>query len=80
MLMRERVYAVVSKVFRVPLGTIHDDSSPDTIETWDSLQHLHLILALEEEFGLQFSVDEIAAMQTVRSISAIVGERVAVHG
>jgi acyl carrier protein len=78
--MRERIYAIVSRVFRVPLGAIHDNASPDTIENWDSLQHLQLILALEEEFGLQFSVDEIAAMQTVGTISAIVRERAAVHG
>jgi acyl carrier protein len=78
--MRERIYAIVSKVFRVPVSAIRDDSSPDTIETWDSLQHLQLVLALEEEFGLQFSVDEIAAMQTVASIAAIVQERAVAHG
>lgn len=73
--MRDRIYAIVSKVFKVPLAAVDDQSSPDTIDSWDSLQHLQLILALEEEFGVQFSIDEISAMQTVASIAAIVGER-----
>lgn len=73
--MNDRIYTIVSKIFKVPLNTIDETSSPDTIETWDSLQHLQLILALEEEFGVQFSVDEITAMQTVGSIAAILHER-----
>lgn len=74
--MNERIYAIVSKVFRVPRNTIDDESSADTIETWDSLQHLQLILALEEEFDVQFSIDEITVMQSVGTIAAILRERV----
>ena len=77
--MKERIYAIVSKIFRVALNSIDDQSSPDTIDTWDSLQHLQLILALEEEFGVQFSIDEITAMQTVGTITAILGERTATN-
>ncbi len=72
--MNERIYTVVSKVLKVPLSSIDETSSPDTVETWDSLQHLQLILALEEEFGVQFSIDEITAMQTVGNIAAILGD------
>lgn len=70
--MEERIYSIVSRVLKVPVKSINDSSSPDTIETWDSLQHLNLILALEEEYGLQFSVDQISAMQSAGSIVAIV--------
>jgi acyl carrier protein len=33
--------------------------------------HLNLVLALEQEFGLQFSPEEIAAMTSVRAIEAV---------
>jgi acyl carrier protein len=49
----------------VALGTV----------TWDSLQQVHLILALEEEFGMQFEVDQIAVMRGVRPIVAMIRER-----
>lgn len=71
----ERVLDIVSRTFRVPRGSVSLDSSPDTIATWDSLQQVHLILALEEEFGCQFEVDQIALMRGVRPIVAIVRER-----
>jgi acyl carrier protein len=70
-----RVLDIVARTFRVPRGTISLESTSDTIPTWDSLQQVHLILALEEEFGIQFEVDQIAVMQGVRPILALVRER-----
>ncbi len=73
----ERVYEVLSSILRVPLGELDATSSPDTIANWDSLRHLQVVLALEETFGIQFSVEEIEAMQSPAVISAIVETRVA---
>ena len=70
-----RVLDIVSRTFQVPRGTVSLESTPDTIPTWDSLQQVHLILALEEEFGFQFEVEQIAVMQSVRPIVAMVRER-----
>ena len=70
--MTDRVRTIVASVLRVPPEAIDDSSSPDTLGAWDSLNHLQLILALEEEFGLQFAVDDIDAMQSVGGIIAIV--------
>jgi acyl carrier protein len=47
---------------------INDDSSPETIETWDSLQHMNLILSLEETFDLQFSDEQVVGMDSVGQI------------
>ena len=49
-------------VFEVPTEQINDESSPDTIESWDSLKHMNLVVALEEEFETEFSNDEIVEM------------------
>ncbi len=78
--MEKRIYSIVSRVLKVPLKAIDESSSPDTIETWDSLCHLQLVLALEEEYSLQFSVDEIGALQTVGTIVAIIRERLGSNG
>lgn len=74
--MEERVLSVVSQVLGIPRDAITDDSSPETIETWDSLKHMNLVLALEEEFGIRFSDERIVAMLSVRSIKDAVAELV----
>jgi acyl carrier protein len=62
----DQVRQAVSDVFGVPLTEVSADSSPQTVEAWDSMGHLNLVLALEQSFGVQFSPEEIAAMTSVR--------------
>ena len=63
--MRERVYKIISQVFNVPIENINDESSSDDIETWDSLKHMNMVLALEEEFNVQFGEEQILEMLNV---------------
>ena len=63
--------AVISAVLNVDIGSIGPDSSRDTIESWDSLRHLNLILALEEEFGVTLP-DEDGANATSYQLLVIV--------
>lgn len=72
--MKDRVYAVVSKVMEVPVESLTDESSGDTIEAWDSLKHMNLVLALEEEFGVQFAPEQIIELLNVGLISMTVQE------
>jgi len=73
---RDRILTVVASVLKVPASSLTDVSSPDTVDTWDSLQHLQVILALEEEFGIQFPADDIDRLQTVGALVTSVRERV----
>lgn len=74
--MPARVLNVVSQVLGIPVDEITDDSSPENVEAWDSLKHMNLVLALEEEFGIRFSDERIVAMLSVRSIKDAVAELV----
>jgi acyl carrier protein len=73
--MKNKVFDVISKVIQVPVERIDEDSSPETIEGWDSLKHMNLILSLEEEFNVQFTYEEIVEMVTVRKILEKLEER-----
>lgn len=42
---------------------------------WDSLGHIQLILALEKEFGVKFSSEEVINIRTVADIAAILQKR-----
>ena len=43
----DRLKQVLSDVFKIEASSIDDDSSVDTVEKWDSLRHLNLVLAIE---------------------------------
>jgi acyl carrier protein len=69
-----RVYRIVAELFTVPIETIAPESSPHTIGGWDSVGHLNLVLALEEEFSIAFSPEQIEGMTDVHKITALVAE------
>ena len=66
----------MAAVFEIPVDEITDESSPDNIESWDSLKHMNLILALEEEFRIGFSDDEIVEMMNYALIKLIMSKKV----
>ena len=76
----ERVMHLVSDICEVPADQIRLNSSPDSIETWDSLRHLNLVLALEEEFGVQFTPEEIEQLLSVELIVILVDEKMKACG
>jgi len=57
--MENRIKKVMVDVFNIDIESINNNSSPDNIENWDSLKHMNLIVALEEEFGVEFDDNDI---------------------
>lgn len=72
-----KVQGVVADLFGIPVNEIAPNSSPETIEAWDSLQHLNLALSLEQTFGMRFSPDELERMISVGSIVALLESKLA---
>ena len=58
----------MSRVFSVPISEINDQSSPETIERWDSFNGLVLVDELESAFNVKFTVSEITDVQTTADI------------
>lgn len=71
----ERIYATMSAVFGVPTAQLNEDSSVDTVDAWDSIKHLELVIALEQGFSVEFADDEIAELVSFKLIRNIVGEK-----
>ena len=69
----DRVYRTVASVLGVPAAELSDESSPETLPAWDSLNHLNLVVALEGEFGISLTPEDAMEMRTVGSIHAILG-------
>jgi acyl carrier protein len=73
----DRVRGIAADVLEVPAAKISPDSSPETIDAWDSVHHLNLVLALEQEFNLQFEPEEIDQMKDIQHILTILENKVA---
>lgn len=78
--MLPRVRQIAADVFGLPLDAVTGQSSPETIENWDSLQHVTLVVALEQAFTVQFLPEEIAEMVTIERIASLVEQKQAVVG
>ena len=66
--MSNKLYLIISKVFDVDISTINNNSSPKTIESWDSMNMYILINEIETDFDIKFSLDEILEIQNVQNI------------
>ena len=70
----DRVRSILCDVFGLEPDDVGPDTSVDTVEGWDSLQHLTVVLALEEEFAIQLDDEETVAAVTFPLITEIVRE------
>ena len=66
--LEERICRIASDVLGVPVEGLTADSSPETIVTWDSVAHLSLVLAVEQELGVQFDYDELDRLTTIGAL------------
>ena len=66
--MSKKLSDIISKVFSVQISEINDESSPETIESWDSFNGLILVDELESNFNIKFSISEIIDVKNVKDI------------
>jgi acyl carrier protein len=64
-MLRERIQSIFREVFDDENLILRDDLSAKDVANWNSLNHINLILRVEEEFGLQFQAEEIAKLANV---------------
>lgn len=71
---KERIKSVMSAVFGVSPESINEESSKDNIPSWDSLKHLNLVLALEEEFDISIPDEEVGNLVNFKLIEYTINE------
>lgn len=74
--MENRIKKVMSEVLGIDEASISDSTSPENVESWDSLKQMNIIVALEEEFGIELKDEDIIEMLNFKLINEIVKEYV----
>ena len=65
--MKDKVKEIMINLFELDNST-NDDISQSNTDKWDSLNHLNLIVEIEDEFNISFTPEEIASMLSLDDI------------
>ena len=74
--MSEKLYRIIAKVMDISIDEINDNSSPETIPSWDSFNSYILLDELESEFKTEFTIDEVTETKNVSDIK----KHLKIHG
>lgn len=66
--MKDKIKQIISQVLNLPINQIGDDASTQNIHNWDSLNHMNIIFAVEEQLGITFDDDEIMTLTSLDKI------------
>ena len=71
-----RIKEVMAEVLEIDPGTIGAGFHREAAPAWDSMNHLRLVSALEEAFGIRFTMREVGEMERFETIRRLVTERI----
>jgi len=64
----------MANVFGISPGKINEDSSPETVKSWDSLKQMNLVIVLEEEFDIELSDEQVIRILDYKSLLEVLKE------
>jgi acyl carrier protein len=67
----DALHEVMAAVLQVPAESIGPRTDMDTVPSWDSLRHLTLVLALEEEFGVHIPDEDAGSITSYPLIKLV---------
>lgn len=80
MLNEDALKQVMATMLNVDASTINADSSMDNVANWDSLRHMNLVLALEEEFKVTIPDEEAGDITSYKLIKLVLEELLQAQG
>lgn len=73
---REEIFNRLTNVFRDVFDdesiTLHEETTAKDIEDWDSLEHINLVVAVEDEFSFKFPMGKVITMKNVGEMVDII--------
>jgi acyl carrier protein len=74
---KSRARAALARVFKVPVEKIADDASQTNLSEWDSVRHMNVVLALENDFGIEFADRELMNLTSLPLMVAAIEKHIA---
>jgi acyl carrier protein len=74
MLNEDDLKLLIATMLKVDASTINEDSSMDNLPSWDSLRHMNLVLALEEEFKVTIPDEDAGNITSYKLIKVVLND------
>jgi len=69
-----RIEELVAEAFGLTVAEVDDATSADSVEAWDSLAHVNLVMHIEETYAVSLSTDETLEIRSVGEIRRVLGQ------
>ena len=77
---KAEIFTKLNQVFRDVFDdeelVISETTTANDIADWDSLEHINLIVAVEEAFGIKFNMNEVTTMKNVGEMAALITNKI----
>jgi len=70
-----KLYEVISSILNIDATTLSEESNALNTSNWDSLRHIEIMLAVENAFGVRFSMPEMVSMQNIGDMRKLICEK-----
>jgi acyl carrier protein len=70
----EKIRAIMAEVLRLPVERIGADAAIGNVPSWDSTAHMRMMIALEDELGIELDETRMVEMTSFATIRAVVDE------
>lgn len=70
----KEIIEIMSKVFEIEVSDISENASQREIMKWDSLQHLNLIVEIEDRYEISIDPEDIAVMVSIENIIEVLNK------
>jgi len=65
----QKIIGIIARTFLVEASTLNSQTRQEELKAWDSLGQLRLLMQLEAEFGVSFTMDEIPTLTSISKIA-----------
>jgi acyl carrier protein len=70
--MEDKLRAIMAQILRLPAERVGPDAAIGNVPNWDSTAHMRIMLALEDEFGVELNESQMVEMTSLAKIRTVV--------
>jgi acyl carrier protein len=70
------IIEIFNDVFEIKDIVINDELSQKDVEDWDSIGHVRLVIAIQEEFNIDIPIEDTISLSTVGKIIDYVCQKI----
>lgn len=74
--MEEKLQKIFRETFNKPGLILKNDLDASQVDTWDSFNHINLIINVEEEFNIRFNTEEISLVENVGQFKELIRKKI----